>query len=148
VVAAKVNPTCRDFKRGKQRTAGAGLRSKKGAGFQILRAIRYGDIRIAVSVALVVEYEAVVLRPGLVPAFSPVDIGKIIDGLCRLADHQQVFFAWRPFLQDPDDDLVLELAVAASAPFVITHNTGDFRGSDSMGVRAITPATALNLIRP
>jgi hypothetical protein len=110
VVAAKVNPTSRDFKRGKQRTAGAGLRSKKEAGFQILRAIRYGDIRIAVSVALVVEYEAVVLRPGLVPAFSPVDIGKIIDGLCRLADHQQVFFAWRPFLQDPDDDLVLELA--------------------------------------
>lgn len=126
----------------------AGLRSKKGASFRVLRAIRRGDIRIAVSVALVLEYEAVTLRPGLLPAFSPEDIGKVIDGLCRLAYHQQVFFAWRPFLPDPDDDLVLELAVAASAPFVITHNTGDFCGSDSMGVRAITPAAALNLIRP
>jgi hypothetical protein len=45
--------------------------------------------------------------------------------------------------QDPDDDLVLELAVAASAPYIITHNISDFQGSDSMGVLAITPATAL-----
>lgn len=126
----------------------AGLRSNNGASFQILRGIRHGDIRIAVSVALVLEYEAVTLRPGLVPAFRPEEIGNIIDGLCRIADHQQVFFAWRPFLSDPDDDLVLELAVAASAPFVITHNIRDFLGSDSVGVRAITPATALNLIRP
>jgi len=71
-----------------------------------------------------------------------------VDGLCLLASHQQVFFAWRPFLVDPDDDLVLELAVAASTPFVITHNVADFYGSDSMGVRAITPATALTLIKP
>ena len=126
----------------------AGLRSKNGASFQVLRAIRQGDIRIAVSVALVLEYEAVTLRPGLLPAFRPEEIGEIIDGLCQLADHQQVFFAWRPFLSDPDDDLVLELAVASSAPFVITHNMADFLGSDSLGVRAISPATALNLIIP
>jgi predicted nucleic acid-binding protein len=126
----------------------AGLRSKRGASFQILRAIRAGDVRIALSVALVLEYESVLLRPGLIPTFTPDELARILDGLCLLADHQQIFFAWRPFLPDPDDDLVLELAVAASASFVITHNTVDFRGSDSMGVRAITPASALNLIRP
>lgn len=126
----------------------AGLRSKRGASFQILQAIRSGDIRIAVSVALVLEYESVLLRPGMVPIFKPRDIGKIVDALCLLASHQRVFFAWRPFLSDPDDDLVLELAVAATAPFVITHNVADFRGSDSMGVQAITPAATLTLIRP
>lgn len=51
------------------------------------------------------------------------------------------------FLPDPDDDFVLELAVAASASFVITHNVNDFRGSDSMGVRAITPAEMLDFIK-
>ena len=126
----------------------AGLRSKQGASFQILQAIRTGDIEIGVSVSLVLEYESVLLRPGLIPAFTPQDITKIIDGLCLLAQHHKVFFAWRPFLSDPDDDLVLELAVAASAPFIITHNISDFLGSDSLGVCAITPATALNLIRP
>lgn len=126
----------------------AGLRSNWGASFQILRAIRAGDIRIAVSVALVLEYESVVLRPGLIPHFKADELRRIVDGLCQLADHQQVFFAWRPFLPDPDDDLVLELTVAASATFVITHNISDFRGSESMGVRAITPATTLDIIRP
>jgi putative PIN family toxin of toxin-antitoxin system len=126
----------------------AGLRSKQGASFQILKAIRSGDIKIAVSVAMVLEYESVLQRPGLIPAFTPQDISMFLDGLCLLAEHQKVFFAWRPFLSDPDDDLVLELAVAACAPFVITHNIADFYGSDSLGVRAITPATALNLIRP
>jgi putative PIN family toxin of toxin-antitoxin system len=125
----------------------AGLRSNRDASFQILQAIRAGGIRICVSVALVLEYESVLLRPRLIPRFSRQDIGKIVDGLCLFADHQQVFFAWRPFLSDPDDDFVLELAVAASAQFIITHNTADFQGSDSMGVRAITPATALKLIR-
>lgn len=126
----------------------AGLRSNRGASFQILRAVRAGDIRIAVSVALVLEYESVILRPGLVPGFTADEHRRIVDGLCQLADHQQVFFAWRPFLPDPDDDLVLELAVAASAKFVITHDISDFRGSESMGVRAITPATTLNMIGP
>lgn len=126
----------------------AGLRSRSGASFQVLRAIRSGDIRVVVSVALVLEYEAVLLRPGLLPAFRAEDIARFIDGFCRLARHQQVFFAWRPFLTDPDDDLVLELAVAASTPFIVTHNTNDFRGSDSMGVRAITPSQALTYIRP
>jgi predicted nucleic acid-binding protein len=105
------------------------------------------DIQIAVSVALVLEYESVLLRPSLVPRFTHKEIGRIVDGLCILANHQQVFFAWRPFLPDPDDDLLLELVIAASASFIITHNTADFRGSDSMGVRAITPAKTLELIR-
>ena len=126
----------------------AGLRSNRGASFQILRAIRAGDIRIAVSVALVLEYESVVLRPSLLPHFTADELRRIVDSLCQLADHQQVFFSWRPFLPDPEDDLVLELAVAASAAFVITHNVSDFRGSESMGVRAITPATPLDIIRP
>ncbi|TAG08099.1 MAG: putative toxin-antitoxin system toxin component, PIN family [Verrucomicrobia bacterium] len=126
----------------------AGLRSNREASFHILRSIRARDIRIAVSVALVLEYESVILRPGLISHFTADELRKIVDGLCQLADHQQVFFAWRPFLPDPDDDLVLELAVAASAAYVITHNISDFRGSESMGVRAITPATTLDIIRP
>jgi hypothetical protein len=96
----------------------AGLRSKNGASFQILRAIRRGNIRIAVSVALVPEYEAATLRSGPLPTSRREEIGKIIDGLCQLADHQQVFFARKRFLSDPGDDLFLELA----APFVIMHS--------------------------
>jgi predicted nucleic acid-binding protein len=50
------------------------------------------------------------------------------------------------FLSDPEDDLVLELAVATGVEFIITHNIRDFEGVESMGIRAITPGEALNMI--
>ena len=126
----------------------SGLRSKRGASFQVIQAIRAGNLRISVSVALVLEYESVLLRPGLVPSFATDEIHRILDAICLMAKHHKVFFAWRPFLKDPNDDLVLELAVAASAPYIITHNISDFVGSDTLGVRAITPSIALKIIKP
>jgi predicted nucleic acid-binding protein len=74
---------------------------------------------------------------------EPVEISKLIDGLCRLATHQKIFYTWRPFLPDADDDLVLELALAANARFVITHNVADFRKAELLGIHAITPAETL-----
>ena len=94
----------------------AGLRSNRGASFQIIHAIRAGDLKISVSVPLVLEYEAFLHRPGIIPGFSPKEISQILDAFCLMVQHQKVFFAWRPFLKDSNDDLVLELAVAASAP--------------------------------
>jgi len=46
-----------------------------------------------------------------------------------------------------DDDKVLELAFAAGCQHIITHNVGDFRGSEPLGVTAITPGEFLNQIR-
>ena len=37
----------------------------------------------------------------------------IIHYLCMVSEHRRIFFLWRPFLKDPKDDMVLELAVEA-----------------------------------
>ena len=124
----------------------SGLRSKRGASFQVIQAIRAGNLRV--SVALALEYESVLLRPRLVPSFTTEEIHQILDAVCLMAQHHKVFFAWRPLLKDPNDDFVLELAVAASALYIITHNISDFAGSNSLGVRAITPSIALKIIKP
>jgi predicted nucleic acid-binding protein len=122
------------------------LRSQLGASYGVLQAIRRGDIRIALSVALAIEYESVALRPGLVPALTAREIEIVVDVLCKVAHPQKIFFTWRPFLPDPNDDLVIELAAAAGCPFIVTHNVKDFKGSVSLGIRTITPAQALQLI--
>ena len=93
-----------------------------------------------------IEYESVALRPGLVPALTAEEIQVVVDVLCKMARPQKIFYTWRPFLPDPDDDLVIELAAAAGCAFIVTHNIKDFKGSESLGIRAITPAQALNLI--
>lgn len=124
----------------------SGLRSSGGASHKVLHCILSGKIRLALSVAVAIEYEDVALRPGLISSLSPSEIIKVIDGLCKLARHQQIFYGWRPFLPDADDDMLLELAFAANTPFIITLNIKDFRGSESLGIRAITPAQALTMI--
>jgi predicted nucleic acid-binding protein len=56
------------------------------------------------------------------------------------------FSRWRPFLPDPKDDFVLELAVESRADFLITFNTKDFAGADRFGVRVISPREFLAII--
>ena len=124
----------------------SGLRSRVGASHAVLLAIRYGAIKTAISVSLVMEYEAVALRPECVPYLTEYDIRSVINLLCRVAHHQKIFFTWRPFLPDAYDDHVLELAVAANCDCIITHNVRDFKGSESMGIQIITPAQAIERI--
>lgn len=54
---------------------------------------------------------------------------------------------WRPFLADPEDDMVLELALAAGCSIIITHNVRDFAGCEQLGVTALSPGEFLNSIR-
>ena len=94
---------------------------------------------------LVLEYEDVAKRPGMVPALTAEDIDVVIEYLCVKANQRKIFFLWRPFLKDPKDDLVFELAVSAQAD-IVTFNVGDFGGSETLGVRVLTPQTLLREI--
>jgi len=122
------------------------LKSRSGASFAVLDAVFAGKIEIATSVALVLEYDDVLKRPGLIPALSSAEVDIVIDSLCDSSIHQSIFYTWRPQLTDPDDDMILEVAVAAGASAIITHNIKDFRKLDTFSIEASTPAEVLNLI--
>ena len=120
------------------------LRSRKGASFRLLTLVGTGRFDIALSVPLVLEYEGVANR--LFPDLSVSGRGDILDYLCSVAIHRPVFFLWRPTLPDPKDDMVLELAVDAGAPIIVTFNTRDFAGSERFGIRVVTPRAYLQEI--
>ena len=66
-------------------------------------------------------------------------IDDILDYVCHVALRREIFFLWRPFLKDPKDDLVLELAVESESEFIITYNKRDFAGIEKFGIKIITP---------
>ena len=124
----------------------AGLRSRQGASFRLLDEVGRGKFEIALSVPLVLEYEDALLRHTPVTGLSRRDVDVILDYFCSVAHLQTIFFLWRPLLPDPQDDLVLELAVAAGCQSVVTYNVRDFRGAESLGVSAQRPGPFLKAI--
>ena len=126
----------------------AALRSRRGASFALVSSIPSPAFVPCLSVALYAEWQAVLTRPEHVPAgLTPADIHGFLRYLAARSHLQQIYFRWRPFLPDPADDMVLELAVAAGARHVVTHNVQHFRGADGLGVEVIRPRPFLDLVR-
>lgn len=104
--------------------------------------------QICLSVAVYTEWQAVLTRSEHLPPGANADAALgLIRYLATLAHLQDIHFLWRPFLRDPDDDMVLECAVAAGCSYIVTHNTKDFRRTEQLGVKAITPGQFLQILR-
>jgi putative PIN family toxin of toxin-antitoxin system len=121
----------------------AGLYSASGQSHQLLRAIASGQVRIALSTPLLFEYEDVLKRHDSELGLSDGQVNAVLDNLCAQAAFQPVYFLWRPCLPDAKDDMVLELAVAAQVPHIVTFNAKDFRPAVRFGIEVITPKTML-----
>ena len=115
------------------------IRSRRGASFRVLSLVGSGHFEVAVSVPLVLEYEDAMLRSLPHTSLGQQDIEDIIDFVCSVAKLQTIFYLWRPIARDPKDDMVAELAVAAGAEAIVTHNLRDFAPVAQLGLRIITP---------
>jgi predicted nucleic acid-binding protein len=119
------------------------LCSRRGAAFRLLARIGSGAFQLAISVPLIFEYEDVLTRELAAVGYTTDDVSAVVDYVCSVAMHQEIFFLWRPVLRDPSDDLLLELAVAANCEAIVTHNVRDFDRARNLGVRAYSPGTFL-----
>lgn len=119
------------------------LRSRQGASYKLLMLVGQADFEINLSVPLVLEYEDAAKRLLGQILLTESDIDNILDYLCQTANRRDVFYLWRPFLKDPKDDMVLELAVSGGCEFIISYNRQDFVGIEQFGVEVLTPAEFL-----
>lgn len=124
----------------------AGLKSSRGASFSLLRRLGGPHFIPLLSPPLCMEYEDVLARPGMIPGFTGVDAGDFVDYMVSVSEECRVYFLWRPWLPDPKDDLVLEVALAGGASHIVTHNTRDFTGADKLSIAVVTPDQFLKLL--
>lgn len=123
----------------------AALRSRLGAAHALLQLSGTGAFEHALTVPLVMEYEDVLSRAGIVPVTAGA-VQAVVDYLCATGIAQPVHFLWRPLLPDPKDDMVLEAAVGAGCQWIVTFNIRDFQAASGLGVGAITPAKFYDLL--
>ena len=115
------------------------LRSDTGASFFLLDAIGKSEFETNISVPLIMEYESVAKRFLHQTNIAASDLDDILDYICCVSNRHKINYLWRPFLKDPKDDLVLELAVKAQSSYIITFNKKDFRNISKFGIKAVTP---------
>lgn len=121
------------------------LRSRRGASFAILRQI--GDAWTPlISVPLILEYEAVGLREADLLNIPAQAVEAIIRAFCFFGRETPVYFRLRPSLPDPDDEFLLELAVAGRANAIVTHNLKHFAEAERFGIPVMTPREFLRRI--
>ena len=87
----------------------AAARSRNGASFALVTSLPDSRFQICLSVAVYTEWQAVLTRPEHLPPGADADAALgLIRYLTSLAHLQDIHFLWRPFLRDPDDDMLLE----------------------------------------
>ena len=124
----------------------AGLRSRQGSAFRVLQLIGKSLFDINLSVPLVLEYQDVLLRQLPELQLTPTDIDDLIDYYCAVGQKHEIFYLWRPTLRDPNDEMLLELAVKAQCDFIVTFNKRDFEGIARFGLTTVTPYELLEKI--
>lgn len=124
----------------------AALRSPTGASAELLRRVEAGSVKVLVSVALVLEYEAICVLPEhrIVAGLTLDDVRAVLDRIVDRAEPVRPWFRWRPRLRDADDELVLDAAVNGTADAIVTFNRRDFGTVPAeFGIDVLLPREAL-----
>lgn len=124
----------------------AAFRSKRGAANFLLDRLDDSRWRVNVSTTLLLEYEDVLKRPEMKEFISESDVDAFLDGLCTIAESNDIFYLWRLLAKDPNDAFILELAVRVRADFVITYNKKDFPAAADFDIQLVTPKEFLEFV--
>ena len=120
------------------------LRSQKGASYKLLFETSRRKYEQCISPALIFEYESAAKRQNLKINIEQID--AIIDMICLRSKKCELYFLWRPFLKDPKDDFILELAIESESEFIVTYNIKDFEGVFQFGINVVNPKEFLKII--
>ena len=124
----------------------AAFRSRRGAANLLLDKLNDLRWRVNVSTALLLEYEDVLKRAEMRGFVSKADVDTFLDGLCTIAEFNDIFYLWRLLARDSNDAFILELAVRVNADFIITYNKKDFPAAADFGIKLVTPKEFLEFV--
>jgi putative PIN family toxin of toxin-antitoxin system len=117
----------------------AALRSQAGVSNRLLTLLGDPRWQIHLSVPLVLEYEEVLYRNQPELGVSIDEIDRLIDAICAIGIPHDIFFLWRPLGKDPDDEFLVELAIAAGADAILSYNKVDLEQVQDFGIQLLTP---------
>ncbi len=122
------------------------LRSPSGASAALLGAVLDQRLTMLTSVPLFLEYEAKCTDPihWTAAGLTRTQADMFVYDLAALIQPVNIHYLWRPLLRDPNDEMVLEVAVNGGADALVTFNLRDYgTAPNTFNIDAITPSIAI-----
>jgi putative PIN family toxin of toxin-antitoxin system len=126
------------------------LRSSTGAAAETVRLALRGELTTLMDYKLACEYRDVALRTEQlrVSGKSRAETAAILDALEAVAEPVYLAVQHRPLSPDPNDDMVLDVAINGNADAIVTNNTKHFRDAvEHFHLGVLTPAELLSKVR-
>ena len=118
---------------------------------EVIRRCLQGHYQPLFGVALFTEYETLLSRDKL---FADCQLSRkeretVFAALLKQARWIEIYFAWRPNLQDEGDNHLIELAVASGAQAIVTRNTRDLKKAKLLfpDTKILTPKQCLEVFK-
>jgi len=118
------------------------LISKDGVSREIIRLALQEKLVPQISTTLFLEYEAVMKREKIqtLCALTKEEQEELFQTFLSTCQWNEIFYLWRPNLDDVGDDFLIELAVASNSRVIITDNVKDIAfGELHFDIEALTP---------
>jgi predicted nucleic acid-binding protein len=115
-----------------------------------MRMIFREEIVPLMDLKLGLEYRDVALRPEhlVASALSETEVLELIEALEAFAEPVEVLTKPRPLSPDPNDDMILDIAVNGRAEALVTNNTKHFFAAGRrFRIPVLTPAELLDRMR-
>ena len=108
------------------------LISKNGASREIIKLALLEEIVPQIGTALFLEYEDVTKREKITAlcALSLKEQEELLQAFLSTCKWNEIFYLWRPNLNDKDDDFLIQLAVASNSRVIITENQKDLKSGE------------------
>ncbi len=108
------------------------LISQDGVSREIIRLALLDKISPQISTTLFLEYESVMKREKIknLCSLSIEEQQELFQAFLSTCKWNEIFYLWRPNLEDENDDFLIELAVASNAKIIITDNKKDLESGE------------------
>lgn len=108
---------------------------------KILRLIACGDVQNFVSLEILAEAKNVLVRPKF--GLSPEEVTQAVDVFSEISLHVSPAQRVNVIKEDPDDDRILEAALAAKADFIVSGDKHLLNLQSWNGIEIRSPADFL-----
>ncbi len=108
------------------------LISEDGLSRDIIRLALNEKISPQISTSLFLEYETVMKRKKIqnLCSLTLKEQDALFQAFLSTCKWNEIFYLWRPNLDDKDDDFLIELAVASNSKAIITDNKKDLASGE------------------